>query len=122
MKTSSGLERTYIQNDSTETIEFEEVRCLDCLEGEATYVAKAFSESLVKQAEEEGVKLVPNEPVFTCDHCGHEAARYRRVIPPGGITDVPKAMVAKLTPYGFTVVKAADVKADVPADHVSVEV
>ncbi|MEE9197093.1 MAG: hypothetical protein V3U45_03025 [bacterium] len=122
MKTQSGLERKYLQNGSTETIEFDEVRCLDCQEGEATEVAKAYSESLVKQAEEEGVTLPPPAPVLTCDNCGHEAARYRRVVPPGGITDVPKAMVAKLTPYGFTVIKAADVKADAPSDHVVVEV
>ncbi len=111
MKTQNGEERKYVVNGSTETVEFDEVRCPDCLKGAATEIAKPYSDSLVKQAEEEGAVLAPPTPVLTCDDCGHVADRWHRVVAPGGVQDVPATMVATLKPYGFKVLKAADVQA-----------
>ncbi len=121
MKTQSGEERKYVVNGSTETVEFDEVRCPDCLESEATEVTKAYSESLVKQAQKEGATLPPPAPVLTCDGCGHVADRWHRVVAPGGVQDVPATMVATLTPYGFKALKAADVQAAAAESVVLVE-
>ncbi len=121
MKTQSGEERKYLLNDSTETVEFDEIRCPDCLESEATDVAKAYSDELVKAAEADGVTLPPAPPVLTCDSCGHAADRWHRIVGPGGIVEVPAAMAPGLEPYGFKALKAEDVQAArVPATSLEV--